>query len=51
MDRKRKYFEGYFKFDFTSIVGQTQWSHVVFCATLFSVLMLGLWNLRSSYSI
>jgi len=30
---------------------KTQWGHSVFCATLFSVLILTLWNLRSSYSI
>jgi len=30
---------------------KTQWSHIVLCATLFSVLMLVLWHLRSSYSI
>jgi len=27
---------------------KTQWSHSVFCATLFSLLMLGSWKLRSS---
>jgi len=42
MEKKRKFFEEYFKFGFTSIVAKTQWSHSVFCATLFSVLILGL---------
>jgi len=47
IDKKHKYF----KFGFTSIVGKKQWSHGVFCATLFFVLMLNLWNVESSYSI